>query len=195
MTNEIKIYSVTWRVRSIRLQLTLILSKIMLVGFSIIASNSNNDKKSQHALFLIYCFYFLTQSFRVDYIEKALLNPSPTMAVLLRGSTRGQRQKEVPIFIYLLKSRGKRKSFLISIVKYIFCLFLNADLVSLQECFCFVLFLFCKCVKLASSLNFQVHSILCALLVSFKKCIHFCQKRRGARGHSSRQRKDGAPLL
>lgn len=51
------------------------------------------------------------------------------MVILLGGKTGKLRQKEVPIFIYLLKSLGKGRSFLIPIVMCIFCLFLNEDLV------------------------------------------------------------------
>lgn len=52
------------------------------------------------------------------------------MVILLGGKFGKLRQKEVPIFIYLFKSTGKGRSFLIPIVMCIFCLFLNEDLVS-----------------------------------------------------------------
>lgn len=120
------------------------------------------------------------------------------MAILLGGKIGKLRQKEVPIFIYFLKSLGKGRSFLIPIVMCIFCLFLNEDLVFclfITRVFWFGFALFSKCMKLSSSHNFQEHSTLWALLLRIKKNIRFCQKRRGVRRHSSRLRKDGDPFL
>lgn len=69
------------------LQLTLILTKIMLVAFSTIASSNNNDKDPACSYFnLLFLFPDLNPSEEIILkTVKALLSPSPTMAVLLGG--------------------------------------------------------------------------------------------------------------
>lgn len=110
--------------RSTLFQLTLIWLLFLLLQVIIIKIMI---KKPSMLFFLIYCFYFLTsilqsrlywrQSRHCYVLHKQWL-------ILLGGRIEKQRQNEVPIFIYLFKSRGKGRNFLIPIVN-VYLLFIS----------------------------------------------------------------------